>query len=152
MSESWGGARTPSAPAAVSGPGALSARTDGGVLNPGEPEYGERQALENLRSAAPVAGAGGGRVSAPAAAPVDPLASIVGLGAPSTDPNTPVTAGANAGAGPDASVLGLPQSPGDEKRADARALGPAVQVLIAASQQGDASPSFRRLVREALYT
>lgn len=150
MSESWGGARTPSAPAAVSGPGALSARTDGGILNPGEPEYGERQALENLRSAATTAG--GGRVSAPAAAPVDPLASIVGLGAPSSDPTMPVTAGADAGDGPDSSILGLPQSSGDEKRADARALGPAMQALIAASQQGDASPSFRRLVREALYT
>lgn len=54
-----GGRRTPRNPAPVSGPGALSQRTDGG---PGQPirlapggAYGERQAAEQLQGAAPMA-------------------------------------------------------------------------------------------------
>lgn len=152
MSESWGGARTPSNPAAVSGPGALSARTDGGVMNSAEPEYGERQALENLSSGAPLAGGGGGAVSGPTAGQ-NPLASLVGLGAPSQMSDVPVTAGAAAGDGPGLSALGIPQSPGEETRADVRALGEAqIQALIAAAGRDDATPSFRRLVRRVLYT
>lgn len=151
MSETWGGSRTPSAPAAVSGPGAMSARTDGGVLNPKEPEYGERQALDNLKAGAPVARGGRGQ-AAPAAAS-DPLAQLVGLGAASTQQGVPVTSGAAAGEGPGLESLGLPQSPVQETRADVRALGEAqVQALIAAAGREDATPSFRRLVRQVLYS
>lgn len=149
MSESWGGARTPNAPAAVSGPGALSARTDGGVMNPAEPEYGERQALENLTSAAPMAQSSG--QAGPAGAPVDPLAGVPGLGEPTAMPGTPVTAGAAAGAGPGLEALGLPTNPVEEQRADARALPPGmVQAMIAAAGRADATPSYRRLVRQVL--
>lgn len=149
MAEGWGGARTPSSPATVSGPGALSARTDGGVMNPNSPSYGEGATLETLKAGAPLA-AGGGGVSAPARG-ADPLAALTPLGAPTTDPTTPVTAGAALGDGPGVSALGLPQTPDDEKRADAKALGPALQVLIAAAGREDATPSFRRLVRQTLY-
>lgn len=70
-----GGRRTPTNPAPVSGPGALSERTDGG---PGQPirvapggAYGSRQALEQQQAAAPLAagppapGVGGGAPGGP---------------------------------------------------------------------------------------
>lgn len=150
MSESWGGARTPSAPAAVSGPGALSARTDGGVMDASSPAYGEGVTLENLRAGAPTAGSRGAPTSAAPAA--NPLESVIGFGAPTQQPGTPVTAGAAAGSGPGPEALGLPQSPIEETRADARVLAPVMQALIAATTRRDATPSYRRLVRQALYT
>lgn len=93
-----GGRRTPATPAPVSGPGALSRRTDGG---PGQPVrsfpaefYGQRQALEGLQQAAPLAQESaptpaGGPSQAPAAAP--PTPSIFG---PTARPNELATTGA----------------------------------------------------------
>ncbi len=153
MSESWGGARTPGAPAAVSGPGALSARTDGGVMNPNSPSYGEGATLETLKAGAPMGAAPAGGGAAPGAGGgVDLLSALTGFDAPSTRPGEPVTAGAAAGAGPGLEALGLPLTPEDERQADVKALGPAaINVLVAAAQGADATPSFRRLVRKALY-
>ncbi len=61
-----GGPRQPARPAAVSGPGALSARTDGGAGSAKQPirvatggAYGERQAAVEQQQAAPMAAAGG---------------------------------------------------------------------------------------------
>lgn len=152
MSESWGGARTPGSPAAVSGPGALSARTDGGVMNPNSPSYGEGATLETLKAGAPMgAPPSGGTAPAPGGG-VDLLAAVTGFDAPSARPDEPVTAGASAGAGPGLEALGLPLTPEDERQADVKALGPgAINALVAASQRADATPSFRRLVRKALY-
>lgn len=94
-----GGYRKPSHPAAVSGPGALSARTDGGPTQapqvaPGGP-YGSRQDMLGIQSAAPLAGGGGAEVTPPLPAPRD----LVPFGAPTQNPDEPVTAGAPAGAG-----------------------------------------------------
>lgn len=146
MSE-HGGVRTPSSPAMVSGPGAMSARTDGGVMNPNSPSYGEGADLESLASAAPMGAAPPGG-SAPQGGGAPALPSFNSPG----DPSVPITSGAALGAGPGVGALGLPQGEGEERRADARALGPALQVLIAATTRSDATQSFRRLVREALYS
>jgi len=71
-----GGSRTPTNPAAVSGPGALSQRTDGGAsqpirLAPGGP-YGQRQALEQTQQAAPLAAGTGSGAPSPSAPPPTP--------------------------------------------------------------------------------
>ena len=57
-----GGVQRPRNPAPVSGPGALSQRTDGGAGNPKQPiretsggEYGSRKAAADLQGAAPMA-------------------------------------------------------------------------------------------------
>lgn len=101
-----GGKRTPAHPAPVSGPGALSARTDGG---PGQPVrvvsgggYGDRKAMVEQQQAAPMQQGG---PSVPAAQPgqgqpqqgfsgpvVDPFG-------PSRRPGEPATAGAASGPG-----------------------------------------------------
>jgi hypothetical protein len=97
-----GGYQAPNNPAPVSGPGALSQRTDGGPADTQAAQYvsglpyGEGQAMMNMQQAAPMA----------ASAQQAP-APIVPLNAPSMRPEEPVTAGANAGPGPDMSSLGL---------------------------------------------
>lgn len=88
-----GGYRRPSNPAPVSGPGALSQRTDGSpatqpqMVAPGG-EYGSRKEMLDLQSGAPMAG--GGATPPPSAIPFD---------APSQNPGEPVTAGAALGPG-----------------------------------------------------
>lgn len=78
----------------VSGPGPYSQRTDKQpVREPGGLPYGENKALRQQQQAAPMA-------QAPALPPATPF------DAPTARPDQPVTAGANAGPGPDQSVLG----------------------------------------------
>lgn len=149
MSESWGGARTPAAPAAVSGPGALSARTDGGVMDPNSPSYGEVADVQSLQQAAPLAGPSG--AAAQGGAPGgNPLAALMGLGAPGSG-GLPVTAGASAGAGPGPEALGLPGDALSEDKADAQSLSPAtINALLAEASRPTATPSFKRLVRSVV--
>ncbi|UQA91641.1 hypothetical protein [Streptomyces halobius] len=112
--EGRGGYRRPANPAPVSGPGPLARRTDGG---PGQPvrtptggAYGEGVELERLQQAAPLAESPGGEEMAPG---VD-LEGLTGFGEPSGEPGTPVTAGAELGAGPGLEALGLtPQQDAD---------------------------------------
>lgn len=100
-----GGYRKPNNPAPVSGPGALSRRTDGG---PGSKQaqqeirtgkYGESKALAEQQSGAPMAGnpAPSPRVSAPAQPVQQP--AVTPLFAPTERPNEPVTAGMPFGPG-----------------------------------------------------
>ncbi|HEY7821626.1 MAG TPA: hypothetical protein VIG24_02270, partial [Acidimicrobiia bacterium] len=62
MARRRGGYRQPSSPAAVSGPGSLSARTDGGPgdsrMGQGLP-YGQNQQVNQLQGAAPMQSQGG---------------------------------------------------------------------------------------------
>jgi len=101
-----GGYRQPSNPAPVSGPGALSQRTDGGALEgmtqpakyiSGLP-WGEGQATYDQQTSAPMAGG-----SSPVMPDVTPLM------APTKRPNEPVTMGNDMGAGAGSEALaGMP--------------------------------------------
>lgn len=98
-----GGYRKPSRPAAVSGPGSLSARTDGGptqapMVASGGP-YGSRQEQLAIQGGAPLQGGGGG-VATPSPTPVP-------LDAPSQSPGEPITAGADAGPGIGSAAAGI---------------------------------------------
>jgi len=119
MASGHGGYRQPSSPAPVSGPGALSKRTDGGpsqpVRTPSGGAYGERQNLEQLQQAAPLAASPGGEAAAPAPTG-DLTAGLIGFGEPSQRPEEPVTAGAAAGLGPGLEALGLPNQSGDDMK------------------------------------
>lgn len=141
-----GGPRTPNNPAPVSGPGALSQRTDGG---PGQPvrvptglPYGEAGALEQLQRAAPLAASPGG--STPTTPGAGAPVSLTGFGAPTEQPGTPVTAGAALGAGPGTEALGLPDQPSD----DMNRLLAYLPVLEFMANQPGASAASRNLVRE----
>lgn len=141
-----GGYRQPGNPAPVSGPGALSQRTDGGpsqpVRTPSGGAYGERQQLEQLQQAAPLSASPGG--DAGGAPPADLTEGLIGLGEPSQLPDEPVTAGAAAGLGPGLEALGLPNQPSE----DMKRLIQCLPVLEHMANQPGASKAARNLVRQ----
>lgn len=93
-----GGQRQPTRPAAVSGPGALSRRTDGGagqpVRVPSGGAYGERKAATEQQQAAPMAAGGpSAPVGAGGGSPMPPASG--GAFGPTQRPNESNTAGAS---------------------------------------------------------
>jgi hypothetical protein len=102
-----GGYRRPANPAPVSGPGAMSQRTDGQparYMSGGQ--YGEGQELMEMQTSAPMSES---RTSVPSVRPsrgrgqgnaAGGSAGLTGLFAPSERPNEPITAGMPFGAGP----------------------------------------------------
>ena len=94
MADNRGGYQQPTNPAPVSGPGALSKRTDGGATEgmtqpvqeyTGLP-YGQNKSVNDSQGASSMAG--------------DPFRSpLLDLMAPSTRPDEPITAGINSGPG-----------------------------------------------------
>jgi hypothetical protein len=146
-----GGPRTPTNPAPVSGPGALSQRTDGGpgkqpLRTPTGLPYGEGQALTELQRGAPLAASPGGGTPVPAGAtgPALPVANVTPFNAPTQQPATPVTAGAAAGPGPGPEALNLPNQPSQ----DMQRLMAYLPVLEFMANQPGASAAARNVVRD----
>jgi len=129
-----GGYRKPSNPAPISGPGALSQRTDGGPTQParymsGLP-YGEGQQNYDNQVAAPMAGN-----------PVPQMEMPTPLTAPTARPNEPITAGVNIGDGPGSEAMGrLPNK--------AYTLTEVFRNLIQYDASGDAELVYRNLLDE----
>lgn len=112
-----GGYQKPSNPAPVSGPGAMSQRTDGGptqaaMYMSGLP-YGQGQAQMQQQTSAPMAGnpVAAAQVSADNVARAPQMPPTVGMFEPTQRPDEPITAGMDFGPGPDSSVLGVPDLP-----------------------------------------
>jgi hypothetical protein len=138
-------------PATVSGPGALSQRTDGGPASKqaqryvsGMPNYGDASDLMDLQASAPMASAPGVK-PAPAASITSPQQGqqgqpqqpITPLSAPTQRPDEPVTAGSPMGPGPGPEILGsMPSVAGGQS---------AKQNLQALAAHPDASPELKRL-------
>lgn len=149
-----GGYRQPAEPAAVSGPGALSQRTDGGpgASQPAsrlpDAKYGEQQAFQELQAAAPIAAAPG-TPAPPAPAEAGPEA--VPFSAPTSRPDEPVTAGADAGPGAGQDALGLhrfdPENPALD---DLRQTLPALEILATAPFASESLRQYVRYVRSLL--
>jgi hypothetical protein len=107
MAEGHGGMRRPASPAPVSGPGALSQRTDGqGARYIAGGEYGEGQEMMDLQTSAPMAKSPEVRSRRRAAAPpaVEMGPAPTPLFAPTERPDEPITAGASFGPGPGPTV------------------------------------------------
>lgn len=153
-----GGYQRPTSPAPVSGPGALSQRTDGG---PGATQgakyisglpYGEGQEFEQMQQMAPMEAAPkipASRANAIMEAPTQPFArngvqqgdiNLVSLNAPSMRPNEPVTAGVDIGLGPGSEVL--PANIGVQGQYQN-----AQQLFDMLANQPDASPAMRYLAQ-----
>lgn len=146
-----GGERTPNNPAPVSGPGALSRRTDGGPGDAKQPvrvptggDYGDATQLMKLQQAAPLAASSGGNVD---------LASLLGgggagemtpLNAPTQQPDTPVTDGAALGPGAGTDALGLTETQQDT---DMQRLLQYLPVFEHMAEQPNSSKAARNLVR-----
>lgn len=112
MAEQRGGYRRPANPAPVSGPGALSRRTDGGPTTQGARymrggSYGEGQEMMGLQQGAPMA------AQPKPIAPLPParaaLPPIVPLTAPTQRPDEPPEFGMSFGPGPGPEALGMRQ-------------------------------------------
>jgi hypothetical protein len=116
MAEQQGGYRRPSNPAPVSGPGALSQRTDGrqGARYMSGGEYGEGQEMMDLQTSAPMSKAPAQpRMRQPRSGRqvVEEGMRPTPLFAPTERPDEPITAGAPFGPGPGPDALsGPPQS------------------------------------------
>lgn len=145
MANNHGGPRTPRNPAPVSGPGAMSRRTDGGPAAaqyvPGMP-YGEGQDFYDLQTSSPL--------GAPAAKPRmrsgnnAPQGGLVPFGAPTERPDEPVTAGNPMGPGPGPEVLPLAPPPAARDTAVIAKYLPQLRALAAT---GDAPAGFKAFVQ-----
>lgn len=132
-----GGYRAPAKPAAVSGPGSLSRRTDG----PGQPAaqlsnaaYGEQKDFQQIQGGAEMAGA------------PDLASLITPLSRETQRPNEPITAGAPMGPGPgpaDVGILNMKQ----QSQQDALGLASFLPSLERTANSGNAPESFVRFVR-----
>jgi len=105
-----GGYRKPGQPAAASGPGKLSKRTDGNPDRglPANGDYGYRKETRDQMSSAPMAQNFQPTPSAPVSVPV-PSSPITNMFAPTEMPNQPVTNGSPMGPGAGTEALTLPQ-------------------------------------------
>lgn len=99
-----GGYRKPANPAPVSGPGAMSRRTDGKqpVMNIGGGAYGESQNLRQIQGGAPMAQT---KSSTSVKKVTPPAKKVTPLFSPTERPNEPLTEGMPFG--PGANSLGL---------------------------------------------
>lgn len=138
-----GGYRKPANPAAVSGPGAKSQRTDGKqpVMDLPDAEYGGNKQFREIQQGAPLPQ----QTPTPQGQPID-LSQIVGLDQATQQPNTPVTSGAQYGPGPGMEALGQ-RSPNEE---DAAFLAKNLPVLLDIAQRDDTPPGFKRWVRKII--
>lgn len=123
MANGHGGYREPTNPAPVSGPGALSQRTDGSLHGP-----------------TPTSSGGGGGLGLPG---VD-ASGLTPLDAPSQRPEEPISAGAPFGEGAGPSGLG-PAGLSPESAARLKSYLP-VFILLASSE--DADPATKQYVRQ----
>lgn len=133
-----GGYRKPENPAPVSGPGALSQRTDGGPTQPakyisGLP-YGEGQATYDQQTAAPMA-------SNNSPQPTLQMPEPTPLMAPTERPDEPITSGINVGPGPGSEVM-------MDRPNQSYTLTQTLQQLIKYDPSGDTEMIYRALVDE----
>lgn len=139
-----GGYRQPSNPAPVSGPGALSQRTDGGATQAPQVAagggYGDRKAMMDMQGAAPMQGGGNGV----------PREMLPKLTDPTFNPDEPVTAGVDAGAGIGSAAAGIAPGVGPTQIDDAtrERLTAALPVLMFLASQPKASEQTRQFVRQ----
>jgi hypothetical protein len=143
MADNRGGYQRPSNPAPVSGVGKNSRRTDGrpNIRDLPDSQYGENidyVGVQRAGAAAASAGGGGGMGSAPLPAPFT---------APSTNPDVPITSGAEYGAGPGVGSLGLTPSGNSE---DAAALRKYYPVIVKVADKPSISPATRRWARRVI--
>ncbi len=144
-----GGKRTPRKPAPVSGPGAMSKRTDGGPqpkVDLPDAAYGEQQAYQEAQSGAPMAGGGG--APGGGATPPPQGVEVVPFGAPSMRPDEPVTAGSPLGPGPGLESLGLTDPEAELDQADLQRLRAYLPYLEWMASLPGAAPGTRQYVRK----
>lgn len=143
-----GGYQPPERPAAVSGPGKFSARTDG---QPGtqpirdlpDAGYGEQSTFRDMQAGAPMADSQGIPAGPPPTAPGGGPGPVP-LAEPTMAPDEPVTTGIVEGPGPGPEVLGDPMQ---VPAADVAKMQQWLPLLQPHARRAEASDSFKSLVR-----
>lgn len=152
MADKRGGYRKPNRPAPVSGPGALSRRTDSQPTRRiPDAQYGEQSAMQSIQAGAPMAG----NALGPGGASPSPMmppgggsgADVVPFGAPSGRSDEPITAGIDMGAGPGSASLGMLDEKTLQERADKESLIRYLPVFEFLANRPGSSASLRNLVR-----
>lgn len=139
MANGHGGYREPGKPAAASGPGSLSQRTDGGPERQAQMiasggEYGDRKEMEAIQSSAAMQGGGGEQ----------PPPNVVPIDAPSQRPDEPVTAGAALGPGVGPEAVGIL----DDEAGTIEQLRPLLRSMETIANLPNSTPQFRSFVRK----
>jgi hypothetical protein len=137
-----GGYQAPKNPAAVSGPGALSKRTDGtkqAMVDLPDAQYGEQGDFQNIQAGAPMASSGMNMAAM--------LPEVTGLGAATQRPDEPITAGIDRGPGIGSAAAGLPVTSAGQSARDAQQLAQYMPSLEEAANRPGAPKSFIRFVR-----
>ena len=128
----------PPDPSVVSGPGALSKRTDlppsQGAKRLPDAAYGEQQQFQAEQAGAPLAKA------------ENPLANVVPLNAPTQRPSEPVTAGVDAGPGPGREILGI-KSPVDAQVEDLTMLSKYMPLMAQFADSPDSTGTMKAFVK-----
>jgi hypothetical protein len=106
-----GGYRKPGNPAPVSGPGALSRRTDGRVAEGFA--YGMNKQINEQAAAAPLKKAPSFNAGSARMGEMRSMTPITPVTAPTMDPNDPITNGVPVGPGAN-SIAGLPSGPAED--------------------------------------
>lgn len=147
MANGHGGSRTPNSPAAVSGPGALSRRTDGGPQQQTTPMtgmgYGENADYNQMQSAAPLAASRSAKSPAVKQREAKTTGKQAGssatpLFAETQRPEEPVTAGSDVGPGP-----GYQRMPGIRPT---NSLAETLEKLLPYDDNGDITEFYRLAV------
>lgn len=144
-----GGYQAPSRPAPVSGPGALSKRTDGGAGQAqrklSNPQYGEQQDFAQIQTGARMASQpdAGARTQQQ----VRSLPQVTPFGAPTQRPAEPVTTGSPSGPGGGPESIGVSTSFPEQNKIDARDIAQYLPSLIRQANQPGTPPSFVRFVK-----
>ena len=146
MANGHGGDRVPANPAPVSGPGAMSRRTDGqGARYMSGGQYGEGQELMDLQTSAPMSQAPAQprmRQGRSAGQAVPEGARPTPLFAPTERPDEPITAGAPFGPGP-----GPAPQVGQPPAAKSAIVAKYLPYLEEATRWPDTPDTFKALVR-----
>lgn len=149
MANGHGGARTPRNPAPVSGPGAMSRRTDGGPSQAARyvsgGDYGDGQELMSIQQAAPMSASGAVQTQAQRPS-MQQVPMPTPLGAPTERPDEPVTEGNPLGPGSGPEVLSSASQP-SAVDADRAVIAQHMPELMKMAARDGAPEGFRMFVR-----
>jgi hypothetical protein len=151
MADQRGGYRKPTNPAPVSGPGALSQRTDGQPARyAAGMAYGDGQDFYELQTQAPMSGG----QSAPASLPLnqgsalaDYAKEVLPFDAPTQYPDQPMTTGLRTGEGAGPEILSTPAMVAAQNSEDVARLMAVLPIYARIAESPNASNSMRNFYR-----
>jgi len=151
MADQRGGYRKPTNPAPVSGPGALSQRTDGQPARyTAGMAYGDGQDYYALQTQAPMSGGQPSPASLPlnqGSALADYAKEVVPFDAPTQYPDQPMTTGLRTGEGAGPEILSTPAMVAAQNSEDVARLMAVLPIYARIAESPNASNSMRNFYR-----